>query len=290
MDFQLPIPISKYALHHLLVILSVTIVTGCNSWTSRSSDYTKPNLPQLSESSKSMVLEVEFLPIEANLAQTDGLASLWQWADETVLENQIRKDWLNNGLRIGRVLDEQKIRQQLDVIRSSETAVDQFLVKAKVASDVGHGVERVPMRWGRRYELPARQPLAGERVTLLRLNEQTTGQTLTDPQFLFAMTATPGIYPKQASLRLRPEIQHGHMKQKWVSSDNALRMDHRRDTWSLKELEWELTGKEGDMFIISGVLPIRGVGGQMLSGISADQKEHLVVLLLKLAKVPAVTE
>ena len=91
---------------------------------------------------------------------------------------------------------------------------------------------------------------------------------------------------QQVSLRLRPEIQHGSMRQRWVSSDTALRIDTRRETWSLKELDVNLAGVENDTFVIGSVAPAVGIGKQMLGGKSNDQTQQQVIMLIKLAQVP----
>ena len=73
------------------------------------------------------------------------------------------------------------------------------------------------------------------------------GRTLSNPQYFFAITATDGAAQKQVHLRLRPEIQFGDTRQKWVSSDTALRIDNRRETWSIPELDITLQASEEDV-------------------------------------------
>ncbi|MCG8652802.1 MAG: hypothetical protein MI861_23385, partial [Pirellulales bacterium] len=249
--------------------------------------FDKPTqLPDVRESSRAVVLKVDFVPIAIDSLGTNHDVSLWQWVDETVVDVGSRRRWIDNGLRLGRVINEERFLTKLGEISMQQDVVGEFLAQADVASEVSHRGRRIPMRLGRRYEMPLRQPIDGSHVTMLWLNERRIGQALQDPQFLFAVTAKPGDKPDQVVLNLRPEIQHGEMKQKWVSSDSALRIDTRRETWTIEELELELTGSTGDTFVIAGTSPLRGLAKQMLSGASADNVQQQIVVLITLDHIP----
>lgn len=233
-----------------------------------------------------MVVEVEFVPISVDEATPDEIQSLWQWVDETKIDSGMRRDMAANGLRIGRVIRKDRFRLRLDAMQSSEGVLDEFFFQASVASDVSHGGRRIPMRMGRRYELPVRQPIEGSHVTMARLDGELIGKTLQDPQFLFAITPTSGATAQQVNLLLRPEIQHGSMRQKWVASDTALRIDTRRETWSLDQLDLNLTGVEDDLYVIGTTRHRAGIGRQMFSGKNSDHKQEQVLMLISLAQVP----
>jgi hypothetical protein len=142
------------------------------------------------------------------------------------------------------------------------------------------------MRLGRRYELQLHSPTEGEHVTMLRLDEETIGRTLSDPQHLFAMVATAGESAGEINVRLRPEIQHGQMRQKWVSSDAALRIDTRRETWSIQQLDVNLSGREGDTFVVAAADPAAGLAEQMLRGHSADNLPQQVMVMIRIDQIP----
>ncbi|NNE00335.1 MAG: hypothetical protein HKN47_23700 [Pirellulaceae bacterium] len=231
-------------------------------------------------------MNVEFVPIEIDETTPDDIQSLWQWVDETNLAATTRRELISNGLRTGRVIDAERFRSRLDSMTQPKSVVDQFLSQADVASEVSHGGRRIPMRTGRRYELPVRQPIEGSHVSLVRLDGELFGRTLVDPQFLLALTPTSGNTPQQINLRFRPEIQHGSMRQSWVSSDTALRIDTRRETWSIDQLDFMLTGVENDTFVMGTTAERIGLGKQMLSGTSSDNTHQQVVVLITLAQVP----
>lgn len=261
-------------------------VCGCANWTNRTTDGPVAELPKLKENSRSLIVEVEFVPIAVDETTPDEIQSLWQWVDETKVDSSLRRDMAANGLRIGRVIRKDRLRTRLQAMQSGEGVLDEFLFQASVASDVSHGGRRIPMRMGRRYEMPVRQPIEGAQVTMARLNGDLVGKTLVDPQFLFAVTPTSGATAQQVNLQLRPEIQHGAMRQKWVASDTALRIDTRRETWSLDELDLNLTGVQGDLYVIGSTSEPVGVGKQMFSGKNNDNEHEQVLMLISLAQVP----
>lgn len=274
------------------MLLASLLVAGCASWTNRSNDETeKAKLPALKQNSRAVVLKFDFVPIDRDTTDPDQIQSLWQWVDEVIIDASTRHDWRINGLRAGRVINVEQFRRKLDSIKADPNAVEQFLAQADVASEVSQGGKRIPMRLGRRYELPIRRPIAGSHVTLVRLGEQTVGETLQDPQFLFAVTPRPAATAMQVELNLRPEIQHGAMRQDWIPSDTtaALRIDRRRESWSLKELDLLLSVSEGDLFVIAGTAEPTGLGQQMLCGNRADNMQQQVVMLIEVAQIPKPT-
>jgi hypothetical protein len=276
-------------------------VSGCANWSDRATrvldaaalaktrDRESP-LRNLSEGTKNIVLEVQFVPIEIDAATPDELQSVWQWTDETIVGPALRQELHSNGLRVGKVVRREPLERKLENLRVDPSLLDNFLAQAEIASEVSHGGRRIPMRIGRRYELPVRQPIEGSHVSIVRLGGELFGKTLADPQFLFAVTASNGQTAGEVHLRLRPEIQHGSMRQRWVSSDAALRIDTRRDTWSMKELDLHFTGGEGDAILVGATEPRVGLGKQMLSGHGSENSRQQVVMIVTLRRIPTAAE
>ena len=268
------------------VVLLATLVVGCARWKNDSSQSTL-KLPEVHENTRSVILQIEFLPIKADVEDQGQDASIWQWVDETVVDAAERSRLIANGLRIGRIINIDRFRSRIDDRAPTQDVVDQFLSGASVASEVAHNAKRVPMRLGRRWELQLRQPIQGDHVTMLRLDEDTIGRTLSDPQYLFAMVATAGESTGEVNVRFRPEIQHGAMRQKWVSSDAALRIDTRRETWSIEQLDFNLSGMEGDTFVVAAAQPAAGLASQMLGGSSADNLPQQVMVVIRIDQIPS---
>ncbi len=264
-------------------------MSGCASWSERSS-LTEAGTaePPVHKSRQSMVLTARFVPAEVDPADPDRLQSLWQWTDETILPAEKRRTLLENGIRIGRVVQSSRFEQKLQNLsqKDSTDQVTEFLQSAEVASENPNGKKRIPLRLGKRYELPVHLPIEGPVTPLLRYDNQLIGRSLEDPQFLFALTANQANRQGEVALQVVPEIQHGAMRQRWTSSDSALRIDTRRDAWTLTELQCMLKGTENDIFVIGETTPRRGLGKQMFSGEDAGRVEQQVVLILSFHEIP----
>lgn len=237
-----------------------------------------------------MILEFEFVNIAVDDDDIDQSASLWQWIDETAVDPDLRRILLANGIRVGFVASEERFRQRLTDSTIEQDVVETFLSQASVASDVSRGKKRIPMRLGHRYELPLRQPIAGSHVALVRADGETIGRTLSNAQYFLAVTPTQASGIKQVDLRFRPEIQFGDARQKWTSSDTAVRIDTRRDVWSLPELDLTVTAKEHDTLVIAATSPAVGLAKHMLMGNDSNNDQEQVVILVRVAQVPSAVD
>lgn len=267
-------------------------LAGCASWKEPTSSEPlfEQNVQHTFENKKRVVLEVEFVNIAVDESDRDQTASIWQWVDESAIEAAIRRRLVDNGLRAGFIANEERFRARLADATSQQDVVEAFLSKASVASDVSHGELKIPMRLGRRYELPLHQPIEGSHVALVRIDDETIGRTLNNAQYFFAITASRGNAPKQVRLRFRPEVQFGDTHQKWVSSDTAIRIDTRRDTWSISDLDLTTIASEGETLVIAPTSPLTGLAKHMLSGAGPDQSPMQVVLLVRVAQVPSAVD
>lgn len=244
-------------------------------------------LPEARENRRSTILEVEFVPIRGDEQLGSHLQSLWQWTDQTAFAPSVRSDLWNNGLQIGKVVHEDRFRHTLGKISEGKKDVlDQFFEQMAVASELSHKDTRKPMRFGRRLELPLRNAISGDVVSLVRLNGETVGRTLVNPVFLMAITPSAGDSAGEVRMRLRPEIHHGAHKHTFVSSDSAIRIDSKRESWALSELDIIINAREGETFVLGGADPAIGIGRQMFSGTDADGRDQQTIVLLKVAKIP----
>jgi hypothetical protein len=294
MSFQIDSRIARSLTACVVALLAAA--SGCGSWsnwTSRgehAANSAKP-LP-LKKVSRTVELETRFLQLQLDPAKPDQLQSVWQWVDETVIPIPKRNRLSSNGLRIGKVIRPERLTRRLESLHRGEAGdiVDEFLASAAISSHQSEGKRTIPLRLGKRHELPVRLPIEGPQVVLIDDQPQPIGRTLADPQFLFAVTPAEGDSALEVRLRMRPEIQHGDMRQDWVPGEAALRIDVRRQSWSLDDLEFELSGGEGDLFLLGQTAPRKGLGEQMFGGTDVDQLEQQTVLLLRIANVPTPAE
>jgi hypothetical protein len=287
----------------LAAFLSST-VAGCALFKSDWAENDRPTnvvgLSKPKQDSSTVSLDVAFISILADksIKQTDpveaGLTStarstneeLWRWVDETAISPEVRSALRVNGLRVGRVHTLSEFNRALNAIRRvPQDEAAKLLALAAIGSDVVQPARQVPCRFGKRIELPVRQPAVGEVATLVSLGGNTIGRTLQGPQPLFAVT----LQPHDASgirVRMQPEIQFGAMKQTWVGSDGGMRIENRRDSWSFDDLAFEVAAGEGDTIVAGAVMPARGLGEQMFTGQSADGDVDHAIVLIQVGELP----
>jgi len=216
----------------------------------------------------------------------DGVEEVWRWIDETAISPEARTTLNLNGLRAGRVHTQSEFERALNAIRrSSRDDAARLLDAAAVGSDISHASERIPCRMGRRIELPVRQPGSGDISTLVSIGGVTIGRTLNTPQPLFAITLQPND-SSGIRLRMQPEIQFGAMRQTWVGSDSALRIDSRRESWVMDELAFELAVAAGGTVVVGASHPSLGLGEQMFTGTTADGEVDHVLAVVRVAQLP----
>lgn len=210
---------------------------------------------------------------------------IWQWIDETVVVPEVRQALRRNGLRLGRVQGAASFTERLNRIRRNPGPTSDVLEIAEVESDLSHQARLITCRIGKRYELPVRQPSAGEQAVLVTLGGKTVGQTLSQAQPLFALRATAADV-NSIRLLLRPEIQHGAARQTWVGSDAALRIDNRRASWTFEELAAEVPLEKGGILVAGCTYPAFGLGQQMFTGTTADGDDDQVLMVIRVADLP----
>jgi hypothetical protein len=251
-------------------------------------------------SSSQVLLEVEFLKIDLQKSTATDRSQLWNWVDESVIDDQQRHQLFENGFRTGLVVDAQGFRKHLQTMAGTKDVVDEFLGSASVASDLQNGRQQIAMRMGRRYELPLREPMEGSQVTMVRVDGQTIGRTLGSPQFLLALQAAELTENNRLRLRVRPEIQFGQMRQQFVGggSNSGLRIDQRRQSWSIPSLDMEWKMGLDQLIVLTmdsyastettSASPVASasLANQMFVGKNADQRDEQLVLLIRVAQIP----
>ena len=269
------------------IVVAMAVLAGCANWRVSEATSSGSNTPlaKVGQSPHLPLIEISFVGIKSDDQGDEMADGIWQWVDETKIDPVKRHRLMANGIRAGFVTNEDQFRRRLAGETIQSNVVDQFLGEAAVKSDLSHGNRQLPLRFGRRYELPVRQSAEGSEVILLRLDGGPIGRTLLRPQPIFAITAERGTSSNQIELQFRPEIQHGDAKQKWITSDSAFRIDTRRESWSLAELDLDVVASAGDLLVVSADTPAHGLGKQMLTGTSADQSQQQVLLLIEVIQV-----
>ncbi|TWT73150.1 hypothetical protein [Allorhodopirellula solitaria] len=276
--------------------IAVSTGVGCTLWNSgvwsdtellaginESSDEAKAtthtthhNVSSLTHQSRDTIsLAVEFRHVPSSvLGET-----MWRSIDETVFETGVRQAWLANGLRVGVLHDVNPPSDNGSQGKGKPLSdpINELFAGAKVLGGQADGREIIPLRPTRRHELPLAPALSGNTTVLLQDTGGLIGKAVESPQFLLAITAQKGTRQGQALLHLRPEIQHGAVRQKFISSDAAVRIQAGRERWELSDLNLAWTAQPGATLVIAPVAqpsesePTFGLGRQMLR-----DSDHLV--------------
>lgn len=263
------------------LLVAATLLAGCASWRTDVEPSSSGGLPAPRRSDDVAVLEVAFVSIRLDQPEDD----IWQWVDETIVDAAPRRQLARNGIRIGRVQQVADFPPRLDRIRREPTATDESLEAAGIESELSHDFRRISCRVGKRYELPTRQVNPEPQNVLVRLGDETTGRTLSRLQPLLALRTT-SVDARSLQLSLRPELQYGQMRQVWVGTDAALRLDNRRQSWSLEELEIDMRLQQGAMLVAGTVDPPIGLGRQMFTGLTAEGDDDQVLMIIRVAELP----
>jgi hypothetical protein len=269
----------------LTLIIGFATTLGCASWHGEADTMSLERaLPPPKRETGSAILEIAFISIGKHAE----VEQLWRETDQTLLPTELRHDWERNGMRIGKVQKTLDFENQLSRIRRQPEETASAMEATDVHSDLSHQSRRITCRVGKRYELPVRQPSPDQQTVLVRLGNETRGRTLARSQPLFALRATSADVHSIA-LSLRPEVQHGDMRQTWVGSDAALRLDNRRESWNLDELTTEVRLEKGAVLVVGGVDPPLGIGRLMFTGLTAEGDEDRVLMILRVAELPELT-
>jgi len=210
---------------------------------------------------------------------------IWEFIDETVIGPESRYALRRNGIRMGKAQSVGDFPQRLQQIRTLPTESSEVLETADVQSDLSHSARRITFRVGKRYELPVRQIAKDSQVVLVTTGQQTIGQTLSQAQPLFAMRVSSAD-ARTVRLSLQPEIQHGAMRQTWVGNDAALRIENRRDSWVLDQLETEVVMEKGDVLVAGCREPAFGLGRQLFTGTTSEGDSDQVLMIVRVVELP----
>ncbi len=210
---------------------------------------------------------------------------IWKLIDESVIVPETRYALRRNGIRIGKAQSVADFTQQLEKIRVLPTESSEVLEVADVQSDLSHSARRITFRVGKRYELPVRQVAQDAQVILVNTGGQTLGQTLSQAQPLFAMRVSSAD-ARTLRLSLRPEIQHGAMRQSWVGNDAALRIENRRDAWVLDELETDVSLEKGNVLVAGCREPAFSLGKHLFTGTTAEGDNDQVLMIVRVVELP----
>lgn len=295
----------------LAVVIATVVWGGCAQWkTEPAADLPRGGLPAAQISDEVAILEVAFVRIpdpslaiaastsSASEATTEekptggeadasgvgatSASGLWDRLDETVVPREMRERLAANGIRVGRLLSFEL--GQLDD-RAAADESTRLMEEADVVSDFEQRLRRLSCSDGQPYTLAVRRP-SGENVsTFIKTSDGVLGRSLSDPQFMLILR-TRELDDGRIAVRLTPEIQHGEVRQNYVASDLAFRMEFQREQWTLHELMCEVPLSEGQAVVLMPLEETFGLGKKMFVGKRADLSQERIAVVLRLQRRP----
>ncbi|MEM9367839.1 MAG: hypothetical protein AAGD07_17745 [Planctomycetota bacterium] len=238
------------------------------------------SLPRLN--ANSLPLHAEFLHVPLDAIDEDW----WAEVDETILEPEVRHSWLRNGFRIGVVRGSDEALVPLRQASRPVDAETELLTGAGVAGGSPSGARTIPLRLGRRHEMPLSPNLAGEPALLLKTRVGIRGHHLPSPQMVLSLTPEPGGHTNRCTLQIQAEVHHGVSRQRFVAGDAAIRMAASRDKWVLEGLHVAWPTQPAHTLIIAPATggddgETFGLGGQILHDPDHLQDGRYVVVCLR---------
>ncbi len=273
--------------------------SGCAQWTADPENSEHRHLPPASVASEATVLDVIFWPLpdrlpaaefnqkrgDASDETMDPLVMLWQAADELAVDHPTRQTLLSNGLRAGKIDHIEQFIERIGKPLPADAA-EKLLQDASISSEIAHTQHRIPFRSGQQQEFAVRQTANENRSVIIRQGENTIGRTLVQPQFLLSVQARPET-DGRVLVRAWPRIEHGPFRQSFVSNEQAIRMNSRRDRWILHELAVATRLDQNQTLLIAPQVDPFGIGKQMLTAQRPDGTTERVVILIRVARKPA---
>lgn len=272
--------------HRILAICALVLGSGlgCARWSSQepTTDTRSVSLPGLQLSPDSVVIETVLVRFPAHAE--DELNQLWFSVDETVVDIADRKHLEDNGLRAGVLLGDipEAIREKLQADKAGAPA--DAMEAAGLAADINTLSRRLQCRAGRRKELQVRREIP-DLISILSTidGEHISGQTFERASSLFDLRVAPHG-DGSASVRLTPEIQHGDVRQSFVSNEIGVRPELRREQRSWKDLAIDVRLDPRQILVVAATNPPKSVGGAFFLTQTADKSLERVVLLVRLAE------
>lgn len=264
----------------LATLASCIVLTGCAQWSSDHTPETEAKLPALQLSPDSVTVETVLVrfPLEAEAELRD----VWTRADESQLDIELRKRLDKNGMRAGVILGELPEAIVRQIQRTSQEQSTDALEYAGLAADVDNKMRKLQCRAGRRKDLIVRREVAEPITVISTLDGRLFGETFQSPTVLFDLRVVP--HPNgQATIELKPEIQHGEQRQSYVSTEFGVRPDMRRDHAAWEDLAIHARLSEGQVLMVAGTLPPKAIGQALFTTKTAEQSDEHVVLLIRLA-------
>jgi len=259
-------------------LVALPFVAGCSEpILAGKSPLTRPHM-----SSDSVVLEIFFARFP--FGDPEANTQLWGEVDEQYLPAGVRRVLTHNGFRTGLVGGQLSVTLARLLDSKNRPNSPGHESRSSLWDLKGESrllPRRLQIRAGQRGEIVASGVY--DRLPVLLCEEgQLFGQTYSKAQGILAVETFPQ-YDGRVRLELTPELHHGEMRQRWVGSQEVLRLEANRHRRVFKNLRISATLSPGSLLLV-GSLPDRaGSLGHYFFTEGDDHREQKL-LVIRLAQ------
>jgi len=250
----------------------VALVAGC----AQVMDRGKSPLARPTMSPDSVALEIFFVRVRFGDEQANG--ALWEEIDEQRFDTALRRRLAESGFRLGLVPTQVPVplQQLLQVSGQPVSPEEETVVNLLEDSPVTRRV--LQARSGHRSLVPCSGIY--ETLPLLSIDEgRVAGKTYPKAQAMLALKAFPQG-DGRVRLELLPELHYGEVRQTWVGSQGAFRLDAGQSKKVFEELAMTHTLASGEMLLLTN-LPGRpgSLGHHFFTHRTGDTLEQKLLLV-----------
>lgn len=239
----------------VLLLAIFVALSGCALWQTPE-DVPPSELPPRPISEDTVMLEMARLSLTT--AEEVSLLDVWQEVDEQSIPLEKRRELSANGFRVG-------------IIDFHVPAPIRDMMKGRQGSKGLNGEEMVQVDGEERAAINHRQfprgkrseyimvPLQPEVSLLERIDGSIRGETYQDAECKFIMKAFPQN-DGRVKIAITPEIHYGQARQRIEPGEGMFRIETRKETRVLSQVEFAATLEPGQTLLISGTNDPKGIG------------------------------
>ncbi|MBI1248477.1 hypothetical protein GC197_11645 [bacterium] len=239
------------------VLLAATLLAcGCRALWQPEELGPPSELPNQKLADDTVTLEIARVALST--LDEEKLPSIWSDIDEQAIPLEKRRELLANGFRVG-IIDYHMPGPIRDIMHKSEGARGlNGEEMVRIDGDDKVAINHRRFRGGKRSEY-IMVPLRNEVSILESVGGIIRGETFYQAECKFILKAFPQN-DGRVQLVVSPEIHHGQPRQRYEAGEGMLRIETRKESKVLEQIEFSAMLQPGQTLIISGTSESKGLG------------------------------
>jgi hypothetical protein len=224
----------------------------------------------MSRDSVGLEIATVSLPVDGE----EMLRQIHRKLDELVMDPQMRRDLNSNGIRCG-LLGTQLPKSIHELLRQAE---HERLHPTAESAARGFEVQRfLQCRAGRKYDVSLGNPV--DRFDLDYFQAGIASKKkFEDARCLFAIRCF-SVNSNGVTLELTPEVEHGPLRQNWVSNGGTFHVETTRKREAFDLLRMNVPLRHGETMLITSIPESNGLGNALFVHPETNRQRLLLVRL-----------